>query len=327
MKLTSLQFELWEDCNTLCKFCYLGKNRNTDANVKIESLKATYEKICDNSIYEHYNVLSYIGGEFFQGQLSNPTVRELFFKVMQKTAELSDSGVLEQVWITASLTIGDQKDLYDTIDLFKDKSKVWICTSYDTIGRYQTDKMFETWDYHMKNLKKKYPNIQLNSSIILTGDLVQKYLNNKFSFTEYSNIYQSALFLKTPGIMSSQETTIENKAKFNNDTGLYFFPKRQDFLNFLTKFKYQETEYMYDKLYNIKYRADDLYKKTQANKELNSLSHRVKEQYINMFEDVFDKEGDRIEIPVSKCGHLIRYQPYVDSNACFICDKMMIEEL
>lgn len=63
--LRSLQFELWEDCNSGCKFCYLGKYRDTSPITKIKSLKSTLEKISDMSIYDTYNVLSYIGGEFF----------------------------------------------------------------------------------------------------------------------------------------------------------------------------------------------------------------------------------------------------------------------
>jgi sulfatase maturation enzyme AslB (radical SAM superfamily) len=105
--LKSLQFELWEDCNSGCKFCYLGKYRDTSPITKIKSLQSTIEKISDMSIYNNYNVLSYIGGEFFQGQLNDPTVRKLFFELIDKTAYLSDNNYLKQVWITTTMTIGN----------------------------------------------------------------------------------------------------------------------------------------------------------------------------------------------------------------------------
>jgi hypothetical protein len=41
-----------------------------------------------------------------------------------------------------------------------------------------------------------------------------------------------------------------------------FFPKRSDFLKFLVKFKQVEGDYLYDKIYNIDCRADNMVKNT-----------------------------------------------------------------
>ena len=60
---------------------------------------------------------------------------------MEKTAWLKDNGYVKNVWIYATMTIGDQKDLYDSLEKFKDKKDFWILTSYDTMGRFHTQKM------------------------------------------------------------------------------------------------------------------------------------------------------------------------------------------
>ena len=71
-----LQFELWEECNSYCKFCYLGKeNRCTPNRLKINACKNALKMISDMSFYPEYNTLAYLGGEFFQGQLNDKDVK------------------------------------------------------------------------------------------------------------------------------------------------------------------------------------------------------------------------------------------------------------
>ena len=67
---------------------------------------------------------------------------------MHKTAELQISGKMQEVWIMCTLTIGDQKDLYTSLNILNEAyiaagkpelmEQVWIVTSYDTIGRFHT---------------------------------------------------------------------------------------------------------------------------------------------------------------------------------------------
>lgn len=114
-----LQFEIWEECNSKCKFCYLGKiNLLTPNHVKLKSLQLILDKISDLSIYDEYDVISYLGGEFFQGQLNTPEIKELFFKLMEKTAWLLENKYIREVWIYATLTIGNQEDLYKSLEYF-----------------------------------------------------------------------------------------------------------------------------------------------------------------------------------------------------------------
>lgn len=320
--LKSLQFELWEDCNSGCTFCYLDKYRDTSSQTKIKSLEDTIKKISDMTIYKTYDVLSYIGGEFFQGQLSDATVRKLFFQLIDKTAELSDNGYLKQVWISATLTIGNQADLYETISKFKDKSKLWICTSYDTKGRFHSQKMHDNWKFHMQNIKKLYPEIQLNSCIILTGDLVEKYNNGIFSFKQFMSENKTEIFLKTPGVPCTALPELKVRQQLNEQLKMNFFPKRSDFLKFLVKFKQVEGDYLYDKIYNIDCRADNMIKNTNDDHQIDNMAIRVKTKTMNELTEV-NKEIK--QQPKNKCGHLLRYSPYIDSDACFICDKLMIQ--
>ena len=310
-----LQFELWQECNSFCKFCYLGKeNRFTPTELKIKSCQNAIEKILDLSQYPDIDTISYLGGEFFQGQLNTDELRNKFFELIDKTVWLLNNDYIKNVWIYATLTIGDQKDLYDVLKCFKGhKGNLWILTSYDTLGRFHTEKMLETWDYHMKNIHNLYPDVNLNVTSILTDDCITKYLNNEISFKNMMEEYHCSFFFKQCG------TGPYTKYKMNKILP-NFLPSRKKFIKFLTKFRKEESDEMWDKLFNIQYRADNLYRNYNDENHCMELNIRHKDSLIEIENNNID------EMKTNKCGHLLTYASYID-DGCVLCDKKMIENL
>ena len=308
-----IQFELWKECNSKCVFCYQGtQNLHTPDEFKISACKKALEKISDLSLYETHDTISYIGGEFFQGQLNSQPVRDAFMELMKKTAWLLENGYINKVWMYATLNIGNQKDLYDTIELFKKKEGFWVLTSFDTIGRYHTPKMLETWEYHMDNIHQKHPEIQFNTTMILTQDLIDRYLNNEFNFEDFKEKYHTHIFLKPCCKIETVKTKEQINAMLPN-----FYPRRKDFIKFLIKFKNNESQLMFDELFNINLRADELYRNYNDGSQM-KLTVRHKDTYT---ETVVDHEDIR------PCGHGEGYMGYIDSDGCVICDKLMVQEL
>lgn len=316
---TSLQFELWEECNNRCKFCYLQENnRKTDPDIKVKSLEKTIAEISNLNNYKKYNVLSYIGGEFFQGQLNRQDVRDLFFKLIDKTNWLLENHYIDEVWMNATLTTEDQRDLHQCLHKFSDLTKVWICTSYDTIGRFHTIDAEDRWKKNVKDIQAKYPGIKTNVTMIVTNDLITKILSHEFSFEQFKQDFNCALFLKTP-YAGTDPQTLNDKIEFEKTRLTGFFPTRLAFLKFLVFLKNTDEELL-DKIYNICYRADDLYKNTEGNKEKEQHFKRVKDSEMN--DVIIHDTTNNVEIlPLSQCGHRSIYTPYIDSNECFICDK------
>ena len=317
MSSNILQFELWQECNNKCKFCYLGKNvEHTETEKKISALHKVYKMVSDLSNYPKYQVLAFIGGEFFQGQLRDEKVHDLFFKLMRKTADLLNQGIIKEVWISVTLTIGKQEDLYKVLELFEDKSKVWLLTSWDSKWRFHTKKMEETWQYHMKHIHELYPSITLNTTIILTGHLIDLYLLNKFNLNEFSEQYHTAYFFKQPA--SGQVITASNNQEIKqkvNEIMPNFFPTKKQFLAFMMKFKQSEHEVNWSKLFNIEYRADDVYRNYNDGRQMIQ-SHRYK--------GTVEETLEEAHLP---CGHSINYDCYVDQPGCVLCDKHKIEQM
>lgn len=316
----TLQFELWQQCNNHCDFCYLNKqNKHTDDDVKIKSLKNALNTISNKEIVGQYNCIGFIGGEFFQGQLSNPEVKTLFFQLMEKTAQLYNTNQISQVWISATLNIGHQTELYQTLNLFENHDRVWILTSWDTVGRFKSDKMLKTWEYHMENLHKTYPNLKINTTTILTGDLIDRYNKGEFTFIQLSEKYHCTFFLKHCGSIVPWKTKgnfeeLRKVKQLSNEIVANFFPKRKSFLLFLSKFYAQEPEDMRTRMFNIQYRADNLIRSYNDGRIEQNV--RLK----NQKEEVEDLNH-------LECGHPFVYSAYIDSDKCILCDKLWFENL
>ena len=307
MSKKQVQFELWEECNSKCKFCYLGHNNcETPVERKICGIQNAIDVITNLDSNE-YDTVSLMGGELFQGQMSNDLVKEKYIELIHLIHELSRKGMLKHVWIYATLTIGDQKDLYDTLDILKDDN-VWVLTSYDTLGRFHTNKMFENWEYHVKNIKTSY-NVDLNITSIITGDLIEKYLAGEFSFKHIIEKYGCSVF---PKLCSLPYNLYSSKKEMNEKIG-NFFPTRDNFMKFMTNLKRDDQD-SYNKMFNINYRADTLYVNY---KDVILKETRHKDEW---FETDTRGIDDRLN-----CGHSGFYNCYIDSDKCALCDKMILE--
>ena len=313
-----IQYELWRECNCNCTYCTLGfDNHKTENELKLQSMQTAIDEMKNFEPNEHQTV-GFIGGEFFQGQLNTPEIKSKFMELIKVANDLLNNHIVKDLWLNASLLIGNQKDLYEAIDLIDDKTKLWILTSYDSIGRFHTPKMLETWQYHMKNIHNLYPEIKLNTTSILTGDFIEKYLSDNIDIKEFKAIYHTNLFLKTtvkPGHLSHL-----SKQEINDKIG-NFFPTQERFQEFLFTFYMREGAEEYHNLFSNDLRADEVRKNYNIDTKRNIKFIRDK-QTLEETIDLIDEHIDNLS-----CGHSTIYQCYVDSDDCCICNKQEIGEL
>ena len=340
----SFQWELWQYCNSLCKFCYLGKeNRIHNKERQIRSL-IDLSLAIDNLDYAKYNNISLIGGEFFQGQLDDKETHDLFFNDIKKIFQKYLDKKIGSMWITCTLTLGDQKHLYEMLNLAESMgvlpkkeygaSGIWLCTSWDSTGRFHKAEMKENWEYHMKNIKEKYPWIKFNTTIILQKSFIEMYLKNEFVPKKFTKEYSTTLFFKQCGIPPAafeslgieeeeareqdnkevRKAMFESKmdAKIEFQKKFEFFPTRNEFIKFLIKF-YRDDKNYFDRLFNIMYRSDELHRNFIKN-EHDIINLRSKES-------IGPEESGKDTLP---CGHTDTYAAYIDNDCCCICDRNAI---
>lgn len=312
------QFELWTDCNSKCDFCFLGYKNGIKSNeIKIENLKKTIATIQQEHFLDNLDCLSFIGGEFFQGQLKNPEVKKLFMELMMLCSNYLDEGKLQEIWLNCTLNIGTQEDLYEALSYFKDKSKIWILTSYDTIGRFHTPKMEQIWKDNVKKIRDTFPEIKINITSILTGDFIEKYIAEDLDLMLFARQINASQFLKPTCSISrpdGKSFTKEETNKFLPN----FFTTRKKFRQFLYTYASRESEDMYDKLFSMNLRATYL---SVLRDE--KVIERLKNNYmVQNLTNLADKD-------ISPCGlHSDEYNIYLDDpNGCCVCDKEEIWKL
>ena len=313
------QYELWQECNNFCTYCTLNTNNvKTPNELKVQAIKSTLGEIKQIK-KDEVSVLGFIGGEFFQGQLHDTEVKNLFYELILQADKMLSEDIIKELWINATLTIGNQSDLLQLLSILKNHDKIWIATSYDTKGRFHNNKMLETWENNINYIHEQFPEIKINTTSILTGDFINKYLKDEIDLQEFKMKYKTSLFLKTP--VKPMETDELTKEQINKDLGYEFFPKRKDFLNFLIKFKEKEGQTEYDNLFSNTLKAEELHRNYNDSELRNIIFHRS-----NNFEEKF--VGTKLkEATALPCGHADIYNCYSDIDGCAICDKLLIDNL
>jgi hypothetical protein len=312
-----LQYELWQECNNKCKYCTLGENiKCTPKEMKLEAINTAIQEL---QILKQGEVstLGFIGGEFFQGQLQDKDVKRAFLDLIDLSNQLLNEGIIKDFWLNATLTIGPQTDLFETLEKIDMKEKVWLLTSYDTIGRFHTKEMLNKWENHMGMLKLLYPEIRRNTTMIITGDFIQKYIKDEIDLCAFSQKYDTSIFLKTP--VKPDTMCDMTNAEINHEFGYYFFPKQIDFMKFLFKYKEKEGSEAYERLFSNELKAGELHKNFN-DKDLRNVTFNRSNDYVEQLD--CDKELKFIE--TMPCGHSIIYNCYVDQEGCAICDKTRI---
>ena len=316
------QYELWRECNNNCTWCYLGSEKfKTEDSLKIRNINHFIENVDRLMFNEEFNNVSLIGGEFFQGQMKNLEVKELFMKAIDKIIEYLSHNEKRSTWITVTLTTEKQPDLYEMLEKLSQSNNknIWLCTSYDTIGRFHTEQNKLNWENHMRNISKQFPMLKKNTCMILTQDLMEKYINDEMDFKLFKESFGTQLFLKPP-----DRGSLKNKEEMMNKIP-NFFPKRETTLEFLVKLMNEDFELTHG-LMNVNLRADVTINNYNDGSRYDSQRNKNKiNEYDNDSHEYELKEEFNLTLESNTCGHSTYYQCYEDSDDCILCDIIRLK--
>lgn len=237
----TLQVELWENCSNNCPFCYLKDGRvNSTPEEQLNAI-AKARTLLDELPAE-FEAFGIIGGEFFQGQLSTPPIRASFSALINKMDNGVTTGRLKQAWVTASL-LGPLDDFKAMLGQVQNKSKFFICTSYDTNGRFKTDADKQQWFANLKEVHDM--GFTTHTQTICT----QAFINEALTTDVLETICKYSMFdFKCPGPYRAEYVSFTGKRtkewyrnlfnkfkdKFDPD---FFITDRNSFFKFLLKVK------------------------------------------------------------------------------------------
>lgn len=314
-EVRTIQFEVWQNCNNGCDFCYLNKARIThNPQQQIEDIEKVRSVINSDELND-YNAIGLIGGEFFQGQLADPEVRKHWLLLINDMAQYLKEGKLIECWITASLMSEDLTDIFETFDKFPNDKKILLSTSYDEKGRFHTEEQRQTWFKNIKIMHEKYPNVVVHTQIIATQDFIDRILKDD---SVLMNILKySSVDFKLPGVLHIDYGKLQHRnektyhdlvlEKYKEFPDGFFIKHRADFLKFIRKIAdifgiekllwFCQNEVRSKKLYLL---ADN-----------------------SVIEDRWDP--DDLDENAS-CGHILDSYCYIDSDKCARCDVMQLYE-
>lgn len=317
-----IQYEIWKECRNRCKFCFLAQDTiHTPDEVKLGGIQNAVENIKRDIANHSIDGVGIIGGDFWQGEMTTEEIRTEFFKLITMCYDYLKSGAINEVWLTATLTIGNQEDLYKALDLYyemipaaeREQKRLWICTSYDTIGRFHVQKMLDSWEYHMNNISQKYPDVFKNTSLIITNDLIKKTLSGEFDFIKFKEDFGTDIYMKTPSHYF--EDWEEGKKKFTETVG-DFFLERKLTIAFLQKLNETMPELL-NKIMNNELRANVLIGHSNTG-DFDVMIRDQEDKHKNICTDLGGEDTEKAQI--MSCGHEKQYKCYIDSDKCFMCD-------
>ena len=154
--------------------------------------------------------------------------------------------------------------------------------------------------------------------------------------------YKTFLFYKQPGMFQingkdpagiddmnecAQEGRIDEwmtvtKNHVDDELGFKFYPDRRTFRRFLVKYAKEDPE-TFERLFNIRFRADELQRNLNNNFEPEGFS-RDKNSNFEQSSESDSIVNPNCLIEDDRKKHIIAYGTYGDCNDCMVCDRDQI---
>ena len=247
-----IQFELWKDCNNGCKFCF---NKGQSKIDKLKSLIQVKQRILDLD-FKNIQGIAFIGGEFFDNQLSDDIVNTEFFNLFDIVNSLLEKKIINFCFFTSSLILDRNNYLVPFLDFLKKSGyleKYTICTSYDLKYRFHNNGE-ERWKDNILFLKNNYPELKVHTEIILSGFLIDAVLSDRFNIKDFSREFNTKVDFLEP----ESGLYYYDKQEMIKDLP-DFFPTKKAFIDFIKKEAFVNKSIDLDRFLSPDLRANSLY--------------------------------------------------------------------
>ncbi len=218
-----VQYNLWLDCSSGCKFCMYRGQPDVDKNENLNRII----NLINGGDTDGYDGVGLIGGEIFQKQLEEEGVKENFYKLTDIITEKLRNDELKILWIATSLMFKPNV-LFEWLDYVNSNGvidKVMICTSYDLTYRFN-DNSLKLWENNMRELHRKYPSLKLHTETILTEVFMKAVMEGSFNIEKFEEEFHTEMDFLEP------HTGFQDSEKFKDEM-VNFLPHRETFISFM----------------------------------------------------------------------------------------------
>lgn len=264
-----IQYELWKDCPNACPFCY-NIGQPTEDN-KVERMVYVMNLLKSEEL-SNYNTIGFIGGELFDTRILTDIEQDTFVQLMELSANLVLSGSIDRVYVTSNLIYEDRSLLDRVLTILKNKGTLThygICTSWDYKYRFRTEQDRVYWENNMGFIRKNFPEVMLHIEIIVTQALIDAVMDGKLDLTMFEKQYGASVDFMAPNAGYNYASK-KDFSKHIPD----FFPRRDDFIEFLYKFALENKVINLNSLFKRELQCDCIYIKHNGNQY--KITNRVK---------------------------------------------------
>lgn len=250
-----IQYNMWKNCRNHCEFCFNRGYKTSDTKDKIRILDFVNEKLVDTET-DAYNEIGFIGGEFFDNQLDDPTVKDKFYHMFETCADRIEKGQVDKVYVATSLIFDPHKHLLPFVEFIKKlgiENNTLFCTSYDVRYRFHTPEDLKIWEDNMKLLRSVLSK-PIHTEIIVTQAFLDAVNSGLFSIPDFVKKYDTYVDYIEPTASEFYETRQEFVDALPD-----FFPRREDFIKFIQEYGIEKHQISVESFMSVKLRSDTSY--------------------------------------------------------------------
>ena len=301
-----VQYGLWSDCCNNCSFCLRLDRKTTTKEMKLHYIDMLSKNI---DYIDWENKFSYgisiLGGEiyFIKDEEIQEAYLKLIDKIIDKILKVSKNPYCRYSTVTNGLY--EPTFLYKVVDKIKDAvgiDKVDINFSYDLKYRYDSEEKRLLALKNINDFHKRY-NYGVGVQMILTQYVIDMWKQGKFEVNKFieENIPGCNLCFLYPH-------PIHTGIKLND-----FNFKRKDLLEFVKYLRDENPDVYRNFVYSTK--NSGTFKYTGYRNRFGQPDEEKQQPEL----------ADGKELINETCGHSMLYKCYADSDACLLCDLMMLD--
>lgn len=259
LSFNSIQFEVWKNCPNGCQFCFNKGCKTSSSEDKVRICK-NIKYILQTKDLTQYERIGLIGGELFDPAVFDYEVLKAFQDLLTFIKRMMVKNTMLKFFITSGLMFKETVLMEKFLDIFSEVGeRVYVCTSYDTAGRFTNQEKLINFSTNMLMLReyRLNHNMNIHIEILPTQHFINEVLENQFDPRDLEERYGCKVDYSdlNSGFYWEDKYAMQMEVP-------YFFPKRADFIKFLKKVYTEgiatpKEICNYDVFFNELYRLDD----------------------------------------------------------------------
>lgn len=302
-----MQFYLWYNCTQDCTFCIHKRKYKSLTKDKIDNLNFVIDKLKSPEM-DDYTEIGFIAGDFFDGNMNNPTVKEKFYEMLDLCVDRYKQGKLNKILITAYLIYSPEIELNNFLDYIVSKGIdqiVLFCTSFDLKYRFKSDTEIKQWYDNVKLIYDR-THKEIHVETILTQYFIDAINDKTFDVNKFCEENHLHIDLIPPAPCDMYDTKQKSMELMPD-----FFPTRKSFLDFFYKYVQNNELFDLNAFLSHKLFSNVLYKKVN-NKEWKKIENR--------WETPIEENSVRYDFPIDDVGS------YSDTTGMMYSDVLLLKE-